>query len=123
MDDMDRADVAYHYGISLTGGIFQGRDINVKGAHIAGGNTGKIGIVLMADLDEGYFDDDDEITRNIESALLRLIHNLIVRYPNITYLGGHKEYNTSRSCPGNLAMARMSRWRSSTSLRRPPPVN
>lgn len=123
MDDMDRADVGYHYGISLRGNVYEGRPIGVRGAHIEGGNTGKIGIVLMADLDTGYLDDDDELTPAMEASLLRLIHSLLGRYPNIQYLGGHKEYNSARTCPGDLGMARMDAWRSSTRLSKPTPVN
>ncbi len=123
MDDQGRADVAYHYGVSRWGTISEGRDIGVKGAHVEGGNTGKIGIVLLADLDEQVWDVDDEVTADMETALLQLIHFLRGRFPRIRYLGGHKEYNTSRSCPGNLGMARMNRWRSQTGLNRPSPVN
>ncbi|MGK7908797.1 MAG: DUF4157 domain-containing protein [Synechococcus sp.] len=123
IDDRDMADIGYHFGIDRWGGISEGRDISVKGAHIAAGNTGKIGIVLLADLDEQWYDADDEITNDMEASLLQLIHYLIGRFPNISFLGGHKEYNTSRSCPGNLGMARMSHWRSQTGLSAPTPVN
>lgn len=123
MDDQNRADVGYHYGVSRWGTISEGRDIGVKGAHIAGGNTGKIGIVLLADLNEQFWDVDDEVTADMERALLQLIHYLRGRFPRIRYLGGHREYNTSRSCPGNLAMARMNSWRSQTGLGRPTPVS
>jgi hypothetical protein len=122
MDDKDRADIGYHFGINLSGGMYEGRPIGVKGAHIVSGNTGKIGIVLLADLDTQFFDDDDEITPAMERALLRLIHYLIGRYPRIRYLGGHREYNTGRPCPGDITMGRMSRWRSQTGLQRPQPV-
>ena len=122
MDKKDRADVGYHYGVDLKGKIHQGRPINIKGSHIKKGNTGVIGIVLLADLDEGVFDVDDSITSSMESSLLTLIHYLLGKYPKLQFLGGHKEYNSDRSCPGNLVMDRINSWRSSTGLRKPKPV-
>jgi len=41
--------VSYHYMIGSGGTIFEGLDIREKGAHVDKGNTGKIGIVLLAD--------------------------------------------------------------------------
>lgn len=122
MDDRNMADIGYHYGVDRWGNVSEGRDIGVKGAHIEGGNTAKIGIVLLADLDEQIWDSDDEVNDAMEAALLQLIHYLIGRFPLIQFLGGHKEYNTDRTCPGNLGMARMNRWRSHTGLSAPPAV-
>jgi len=125
LDEKEAADINYHYGIDLLGNVYAGRPINVKGAHVAGANTGKIGIVLLADLDPGSFDlNDDDLTADMESSLLRLIHNLRGRYPNIKFLGGHLEFAAAqgddRTCPGALTMAKMNGWRSSTELVKPP---
>jgi len=45
------ADIPYHFAIDKDGKIYEGRPINIKGSHVDNGNTGNIGIVLMADLD------------------------------------------------------------------------
>ena len=126
LDKKEAADINYHYGIDLTGNAFEGRPIDVKGAHVAGANTGKIGIVLLADLDtEKSFDynGDDSLTPAMESTLLRLIHYLMGKYPKIKFLGGHKEFAAAqgdeRSCPGDLTMVKMDSWRASTSLIKP----
>ena len=120
LDEKERADIAYHYGIDLAGKVYEGRPIQIKGAHVAGANTGKIGIVLLADLDTGYLDDDDDLTSAMESSLLRFIHYLRGKYPRIQFLGGHMEFaagqGDERSCPGDLTMAKMNGWRSSTTL-------
>jgi N-acetylmuramoyl-L-alanine amidase len=128
IDKKGAADIRYHYGIDLQGRIFEGRPIDVKGAHVDGANTGKIGIVLLADLDEQWinFDEfwidfnDDDLTPQMESALLKLIGHLNSQYPKIEFLGGHRECALDhRSCPGNLPMAKMDGWRSSTGLKKP----
>lgn len=123
MDKKEGADIKYHYGVGLDGTIYQGRPIDIKGAHVAGANTGKIGIVLLADLDEGVFDDDDELTPAMESSLLGLINFLKGKYPKIDFLGGHTEFAAAqgdeRECPGNLPMGKMDGWRSSTGLKKP----
>ncbi|MFO7563160.1 MAG: DUF4157 domain-containing protein [Enhygromyxa sp.] len=126
-DDQDRADVGYHFGVSMSGVIYEGRPINIRGAHVDGANTGKIGIVLMADLDTADsgmilpdWSGDDELTDRMQGALIRLIEQLVSQYPGIRYLGGHKEFDTRRHCPGDLPMGRMSAWRAATGLAVPP---
>lgn len=42
--------ISYHYAIDCKGVIYEALDIRHKGAHIAGGNTGVIGVVFLADL-------------------------------------------------------------------------
>ncbi len=123
LDEKEAADINYHYGIDLQGQTYEGRPINVKGAHLKGVNTGNIGIVLLADLDTGYTDNDDDLTPAMEAALLRLIHYLMGKYPKIEKLGGHLEFASGqgddRSCPGDLTMAKIGGWRSSTNLKKP----
>ncbi|NER32837.1 MAG: N-acetylmuramoyl-L-alanine amidase [Oscillatoria sp. SIO1A7] len=125
MKETNRADIGYHFGIDMVGRIYEGRDIKIKGSHVAQGNTGKIGIVLLADLDEriGDFEiEDDSITSEMENSLLLLIEHLKSKY-DIEYLGGHRELNQDRQCPGTLTMERMEDWRSITKLKDPKPVN
>jgi hypothetical protein len=116
MDKKEAADIRYHFGIDKKGRIFEGRDIQVKGAHVEGNNTGKIGIVFLADLDEGLLDRDDELTPEMEQSLLNLINYLKNKYPKIKFLGGHNEFDTRRNCPGNIVEEKMPIWRRITSL-------
>jgi hypothetical protein len=84
--------------------------------------------VLLADLDpenkgmKWYQVDrnEDPLSPAMEASLLKLIHFLLGKYPNIKYLGGHKEFDTSRFCPGKKAMDKMSVWRSDSGLKPPP---
>jgi len=47
---MGSATVGYHFAVACDGTIYEARDIRYKGEHVALANTGKIGIVLLADL-------------------------------------------------------------------------
>lgn len=58
-----------HYAVGCDGEIFEGQDIRNKGAHISFGNTSIIGIVLMSDLDEQWWDSDYEVTPLQEKAV------------------------------------------------------
>ena len=42
--------ISYHYAISCDGIVYELLDIRFKGAHIDNGNTGVVGIVMLADL-------------------------------------------------------------------------
>lgn len=42
--------ISYHYAVACDGSIYEALDIREKGAHIGAGNTGVVGIVLLADL-------------------------------------------------------------------------
>ncbi len=47
----------YHYAVACDGTIYEALDIRGNGAHIASGNTGVVGVVMLADLtarDEAY---------------------------------------------------------------------
>ena len=132
MDEMDKADIGYHFAVDKNGKIYEGRPINIKGAHVDKANTGKIGIVLLGDLstdnagiNSGLFggfkenkekkDGDDYITDKMEKSLLRLCIHLDRLY-KIDHVGGHMEVAAAaqtdeRYCPGNLTMAKMEEWR------------
>ena len=132
MNDMDKADIGYHFAVDNKGDIYEGRPIEIKGAHVDKANTGKIGIVLLGDLstdnagiDKGLLgkiklnvekrDGDDYITDKMEKSLLRLCIHLDMLY-KIDVVAGHMEIASSsntdeRYCPGNLTMAKMDAWR------------
>lgn len=140
MDDMDKADIGYHFAVDKDGKIYEGRPITIKGAHVDQANTGKIGVVLLGDLstdnagvNQGLFgaiklnaerrDGDDHITDKMRDAVLRLCIHLDRLY-KIEYVGGHMEIASSshtdeRYCPGNLTMAKMDEWRSILEKRKP----
>ena len=97
MDRRGFADVAYHFLIGSDGVIYEGREINVRGAHVQGFNTGSVGVVLL-----GNFNDEEPTDAQLDS-LQALIDYLRYTY-EIRYLTGHRDYPhqspDGTECPG-----------------------
>lgn len=97
MDRRGFADVAYHFLIDSDGNIYEGRKIDIRGAHVQGFNTGSIGVVLL-----GNFNDEEPTDSQLDS-LRALIDYLRYSY-EIRYLAGHKDYPDQSpdgtECPG-----------------------
>lgn len=87
------ADIGYHFGIDGAGNVYEGRDIRVRGASVAGYNTGTLGIVLM-----GNFEIESPSHAQLV-ALQRLLYWLKQAY-SLTHLAGHYEFNPTTVCPG-----------------------
>lgn len=140
MDQMDKADIGYHFAVDKDGKIYEGRVIDRKGAHVDQANTGKIGVVLLGDLstdnvgvNQGILgaiklnfeerDGDDHITDKMRNAVLSLCIHLDRLY-KIEMVGGHMEIASSshtdeRYCPGNLTMEKMDEWRQILEKKKP----
>lgn len=140
--DKGFADVGYHFGIGCDGTIFEGRDIRRKGEHVARGNTGLIGIVLLADFTRpgegvkygksetrlGKIRDntdlffEDKLPPGQMASLSRLIDALKAHF-DIAQLGGHREFaarlNDERSCPGDLVLKKLVELRAKHGLAAP----
>ncbi|UOU98476.1 peptidoglycan recognition protein family protein [Chryseobacterium daecheongense] len=119
------ADVGYHFGIDLSGKVYEGRYIGVKGSHLTKYNTGVIGIVFLADFDHDYFwdynGDDNMSPASLTSAIL-LINGLKEQFPKITTLGGHNEWKNNvgeRRCPGDYGMEYVKALRKQLGLKSP----
>lgn len=87
------ADIGYHYGIDKNGVIYEGRRLQVRGASVAGHNTGVIGVVVM-----GNFEVESPMKAQLR-ALQTLVNWLAVTY-TLTHLAGHREFNPQSVCPG-----------------------
>ncbi len=108
-------DIAYHFAIDSKGNIYEGRPIDIKGGHVKGKNSHRIGIVLLADLDMQnsglnavkkayeFFAGDGVASDQMTHSLVKLILYLREEY-GIEYLGGHKEVLNERNCPGDLGL-------------------
>jgi len=98
MDRRGYADVAYHFLIDSDGIIYEGRQINIRGAHVQGFNMGSVGIVLIGNFNE------IEPTLAQADSLKRLVDYLRYTY-KIRYLSGHKDYPDQSpdgtECPGD----------------------
>jgi len=114
-------DVGYHYLIHPDGKIYEGRKIYYKGSHVSRKNTGKVGILLLGDYNEQWWDFDDTLQESHIAAANSLIKTLKVHFPTLKYLGGHKEFlpNGGYTCPGNLIMDVLEKMRNKHALSKP----
>lgn len=95
------SDIGYHYLIDRDGAVVEGRPIERTGAHTKGHNTGTIGISLFGGHGSAATDDFlDNFTPEQGRALLGLIQELQVRFPNISKVSGHNDYTSAKACPG-----------------------
>jgi hypothetical protein len=91
--------IGYHWVIDRNGEITKGRDESMQGAHVAGHNTGSIGICLIGG--HGSSENDrfgENYTPEQEIALFNLIQDIKTR-ANITQIRGHNEV-AAKACPG-----------------------
>jgi N-acetyl-anhydromuramyl-L-alanine amidase AmpD len=89
--------IGYHYLIDLKGDIQTGRPVDQVGAHVAGHNTGTIGIVYVGGLDKNTLKAKDTRTPAQKAALVKLIKELLGRFP-IKKISGHSDY-AAKACP------------------------
>jgi hypothetical protein len=89
------ADVGYQYIIDHTGRLYEGRPLNVRGAHTYASNHGSVGICLT-----GNFEEIQPSPAQL-ATLRQLLAELTALFPNIRRLAGHKDFNPGRTlCPG-----------------------
>jgi hypothetical protein len=91
--------LGYHHVIDRDGTVASGRDESVPGAHVAGHNTGSIGICLIG----GHGSSENNpfsknYTPEQEIALRNLIEDIKTR-AKITQIRGHNEV-AAKACPG-----------------------
>ncbi len=89
------ADIGYHFLIDERGQFYEGRSINVRGAHTGGHNTGTVGISLL-----GNF----ELTEPREAQLMTLkaVIRCLTDLYQITHLAGHRDFQPDETvCPGS----------------------
>ncbi len=88
------ADVGYHFLIGKNGSIYEGRQLEVRGTHVEGYNTGSLGVCFL-----GNFQVDAVNDAQFEAAQ-RLLRWLVARL-QITYIAGHRDFNPQTECPGS----------------------
>jgi len=119
-EDNGWADIGYHFLLDAAGNIYQGRpyteDVSLSqkpdlviGAHVAGGNTGNIGVCLL-----GCFHPETNastcnnvLTESIETSLVQLFAFFCANYGIVpTNIKGHRDFN-STACPGSNLYPRL----------------
>jgi N-acetylmuramoyl-L-alanine amidase len=99
VQDRGWSDIGYHYLIDRDGTVANGRPIEKVGAHVAGHNTGTIGISLFGGHGSAETDQfADHYTPAQEAALRKLIADLRKRF-GVLKITGHNQY-AAKACPG-----------------------
>jgi hypothetical protein len=88
------ADIGYQFIIDEIGQIYEGRSIDVRGAHTGGHNTGTLGIVLL-----GNFEKVEP--PNVQLAQLKKLCRCLMDTYLITHIAGHRDFQPGVTvCPG-----------------------
>ena len=114
IDNRGWCDIGYHFVVSQSGRIFQGRSTEKRtGAHVGGENDGNIGTALIGD-----YQNNPVIGRQLRAAseIVGWIHRTYGIPLNRRTVKGHREWPGQRtSCPGDNLLPRLPdilRWAS-----------
>lgn len=91
------SDIGYHYVIYLDGSVHLGRPLEKIGAHTIGENKNSIGICYIGGVATDGKTPKDTRTSEQRAALITLVKELKVQYPNAT-IHGHNEF-APKACP------------------------
>lgn len=96
-------DIGYHFLVARDGNVYQGRRENTLGAHVAGANTGNVGVAFVGSFMSAA------PSAAMQSAAARVLGALARDYGitlNRTQVKGHRERG-STACPGDALYARL----------------
>jgi hypothetical protein len=95
MEKRGYADIGYHYLIEAGGRLYEGRALNVRGAHTGGFNTGTVGVCLL-----GNFENQWPAMEQLQT--LRSLGTSLVAAYGLTHLAGHNSFQPGATvCPGH----------------------
>ncbi|WP_448955702.1 N-acetylmuramoyl-L-alanine amidase [Labrys neptuniae] len=92
--------IGYHYIIRLDGRVEPGRPENAVGAHVEGHNANSVGISYIGGVDAKGKAKDTR-TAAQKSAMVRLLKELRIRYPNTKILG-HRDFSPDLNGNGKV---------------------
>lgn len=92
------SDIGYHWVVLLDGTVQAGRPEALVGSHVAGRNTGTLGVVYVGGVAKDGKTPKDTRTPAQKKALLAHVKALIERYPTIKKVSGHNQY-AAKACP------------------------
>ncbi|MAM10134.1 MAG: N-acetylmuramoyl-L-alanine amidase [Rhizobiaceae bacterium] len=90
--------IGYHRVVHLDGRREAGRPIERIGAHVAGHNTGTVGVVYVGGRSADMKRTTDTRTLAQEKALTAEIIDLCERF-EIGRISGHRDYDSGKACP------------------------
>lgn len=91
------SDIGYHYIIDRYGHVYEGRDVDVSGAHCTGHNSHSIGVAYVGGCASNGRDAKDTRTLAQKTALLHLLSDLRKLYPRAK-IHGHRDF-AAKACP------------------------
>lgn len=91
-------DIGYHYVVLLDGTVQAGRPEAEIGSHVAGHNTGTLGVVYVGGVAADGKTAKDTRTPAQKAALLAIVKGLIAKYPSVKKVTGHNQY-AAKACP------------------------
>lgn len=91
-------DIGYHWVVLLDGTVKPGRPESQVGSHVAGHNSGTLGVVYVGGVAKDGKTPKDTRTPAQTMALLNHVKALIARYPTIKKVTGHNQY-AAKACP------------------------
>ncbi|MEK1890802.1 MAG: N-acetylmuramoyl-L-alanine amidase [Phyllobacterium sp.] len=91
-------DIGYHYVVLLDGTVQAGRPEAEIGSHVAGHNTGTLGVVYVGGVAADGKTPKDTRTPAQKAALLAIVNGLIAKYPAVKKVTGHNQY-AAKACP------------------------
>ena len=92
------SDIGYHYLIGLNGECWNGRNVNLIGAHCEGHNTNSIGVCYVGGVDKKMKPKDTRTSKQ-KDALLSLLKGLRKLYPKAKIVGHCDLDKKGKSCP------------------------
>lgn len=103
------ADIGYHFAVGPDGKLYKGRDVQYVGAHVAGKNTGSIGVVALGNYNV------QKPTQPFLLSLHKLLAWLCLEFSILPEaITGHRDH-LSTECPGNHLYARLPEVREAVS--------
>jgi hypothetical protein len=122
MDTNGWCDIGYHFLVSIDGRVWEGRTIDLLGAHVLGSNDGNIGISFI-----GCFQDTGcmtwtpftppDVMLNAGIGMVRLLSDIYSIPVSATTVMGHRDYpNQTTDCPGDNLHALLDSIRASANL-------
>ncbi|MDP3411144.1 peptidoglycan-binding protein [Bosea sp. (in: a-proteobacteria)] len=91
-------DIGYHWVVMLDGSVKPGRPEAQVGSHVAGRNSGTLGVVYVGGVAADGKTPKDTRTPAQKAALLAHVRALIARYPTVRKVTGHNQY-AAKACP------------------------
>ncbi|WP_286718186.1 N-acetylmuramoyl-L-alanine amidase [Devosia sp. 63-57] len=92
------SDIGYHYVVYRDGRVMLGRPVGQVGSHVAGRNTGTIGICYIGGTSADGKAAKDTRTAAQQASLLWLVRELVARHKGVRRISGHNEY-AAKACP------------------------